>query len=152
MRVFAAWLHVLGAIVWLGGLVYQAHVLAPAARAGQVGTFAQAARRARPMAWTALGLMVLTGFYQVTRLGPLEEVMASGAALLLAGKFILVLVLVAIAGQRDFAQLARLGRALAAGEDPGRALRSIVWLDRIAVLLGVVVVYLGLAVSRGVRP
>lgn len=152
MRLLAVWLHVLGAMVWLGGLVYQAHVLAPAARVGQVGTFAQAIRRARPIAWTALGLVVLTGLYQVTRLGPLEEVMASGAALLLAGKFGLVLVLVAVSGQRDFAQLARLGRALAAAEDPGPALRSIAWLDRIAMLLGIIVVYLGLAVSRGVEP
>jgi len=146
MRLFTLWIHVLGAVVWLGGLVYQVHVLAP--RAGQAGAFAEAARRARPFAWTALGLITLTGFYNVTRLGPLERVMESGAALLLAGKFLLVLALVAVAGQRDFAQVPRLARALAAGEDPRPALTAIGWLDRLAVLLGVVIVYLGLAISR----
>jgi uncharacterized membrane protein len=148
MRVLALWLHVLGVVVWLGGLVYQVHVLAPAARRGEVTAFATAARRARPLAWTALGLVVLTGFYNVTRLGPLERVMESGAALTLAAKLMLVLVIVALAGQRDFGQVPRLAHELAAGRDTASALRTIAWLDRIVVLLGVVAIYLGLTVSR----
>jgi uncharacterized membrane protein len=148
MRLLALWLHVLGVVVWLGGLVYQVHVMVPAARRGEVAAFATAARRARPVAWTALGLTVLTGFDNVTRLGPLERVMESGAAVTLAVKLMLVLAIVALAGQRDFRQVPRLARDLAAGHDTGPALRAIAWLDRIVVILGVVTVYLGLAVSR----
>ncbi|HSF06755.1 MAG TPA: CopD family protein [Methylomirabilota bacterium] len=148
MTIVAVWLHVLGVVVWMGGLVYQAHALAPAARRDGAASFATAAARGRPAAWTALGLTVLTGLYNVTRLGPLERVMESGAALALAGKLVLVLVIVLVAGQRDFAQVPRLHRALTAGEDPGPALTAIGWLDRIAILLGVIVVYLGLAISR----
>jgi uncharacterized membrane protein len=148
MKLLALWLHVLGVVVWLGGLVYQVHVLAPAARRGQVAAFAGAARRARPLAWAALGLVVLTGFYNVTLLGPLERVMEGGAALALAAKLMLVLVIVALAGQRDFSQLPRLARALAAATDPAPALRAITWLDHIVVALGVVTIYLGLTVSR----
>jgi uncharacterized membrane protein len=148
MRLLVLWLHVLGVVVWLGGLVYQVHVLGPAARRGQVAAWAAAASRARPLAWTALGLVVLTGFYNVTRLGPLERVMESGAAVTLAVKLMLVLAIVALAGQRDFRQVPRLARDLAAGHDTGPALRAIAWLDRIVVILGVVTVYLGLAVSR----
>jgi uncharacterized membrane protein len=148
MTVVAVWLHVLGVVVWMGGLVYQAHALAPMARREGAASFAAAAARGRPAAWTALGLTVLTGLYSVTRLGSLERVMESGAALVLAGKFGLVLVIVLLAGQRDFAHLPRLRRALAAGSDPGPALTAISWLDRIAILLGVIVIYLGLAISR----
>ncbi len=144
----ALWLHVLGVVVWVGGLVCQAHVLLPAARRGDVALFAEAACRARPAAWAAVSLVVLTGFYNVTRLGSLERVMESGAGLVLAGKFMLVLVAVAIAAQRDFAQLPRLSRALAAGRDPQPALGAIAWRDRVVLLLAVVVVYLGLAISR----
>lgn len=144
----ALWLHVLGVVIWLGGLLYQAHVLLPLARRGDAALFAEAARRQRPIAWTALGMVVLTGFYHVTRLGPLERVLASGAGLTLAGKFLLVLVMVAVSGQRDFAQLPRLRIALASGADPVPALRAIARLDRIAILLAVVIVYLGLAISR----
>ncbi len=148
MALLAVWLHVLGVAVWMGGLLYQAHVLFPLARGGQPGPFAEAAARARPAAWTALGLVVLTGLYNVTTLGSLEQAMRSGAAELLAGKLALVLVLLPVAAQRDFAQLARLRRAVAAGDDPGPALSAIAWLDRLALLLGAAVAYLGLAVSR----
>lgn len=148
MRLAVLYLHVLGAVVWIGGLAYQAHVLLPAARRGEVASFAAAARRARPVTWTAIAVVVLTGFYNVTQLGDLQRVMETGAGLLLAAKFTLVILAVALASQRDFAQVTLLGAALAAGGDPTRALRSITRLDRIVLLLGLVVIYLGLAVSR----
>ncbi|MBI1846117.1 MAG: CopD family protein [Candidatus Rokubacteria bacterium] len=148
MRLVILWLHVLGVVVWLGGLMYQAHVLAPSARRGDPRAFSESARRARPVAWAALVIVVLTGFYNVTQLGPLERVMQTGAGLTLIGKFILVLVAVALSGQRDFAVVPRLARALAGGEDARGPLAAIMWLDRLVLVLGVVIVYLGLAVSR----
>jgi uncharacterized membrane protein len=144
----ALWLHLLGMVVWLGGVLYQAHILLPMARRNGATTFAEAARRQRPFAWTALSLVILTGFYNVTRLGPLEKLMQTGAGLLLAGKFILVLLLIAVASQRDFTHLVRLHIALSTNEDPTPALRAIAWLDRITMLLALVIIYLGLAVSR----
>lgn len=148
LQLLVVWLHVLGVVVWVGGLMYQAHVLLPAARRGEAAPFAESARRARPVAWTALALVVLTGFYNVTKLGPLERVMQSGAGLVLAGKFILVIVAVALAAQRDFALVPRLRQALAAGGAAAPALRAIAWLDRVVLLLAAVIVYLGLAISR----
>ena len=141
-------LHVLGVVVWIGGVAYQAHVLLPAARQGGVTLFAEAARRARVFAWTAVAVVVLTGFYNVTRLGSLERVMASGAGILLAGKFVLVILAVTLAAQRDFAQLTILRGALAAGRDPAPVLRAIARLDRLVLLLALAIVWLGLAVSR----
>lgn len=153
MALVPIWLHVLGVVVWVGGLAWQAHVLAPLARRGEVRLFAEAARRARPVTWTAVTVVALTGFYNVTQLGSLPEVMESGAGLALAGKFMLVLAAVALAAQRDFAHVPRLVRATASGsgEDPARILRTIAWLDRGVLLLALVIVYLGLFVSRGTR-
>ena len=148
MRLVVLYLHVVGAVIWIGGLAYQAHVLLPAARRGAVAPFADAARRARPVAWTAIGVVVLTGFYNVTQLGDLARVMESGAGLMLAGKFILVILAVALTSQRDFAQLTLLNAAVTSGGDPSRALRAIARLDRIVLLLALVVIYLGLAISR----
>ena len=148
MRLLALWVHLLGMAVWLGGVLYQTHILLPMARRAGAGTFADAARRQRPIAWIALCLVVLTGLYHVTRLGPLDRVMQSGAGLLLAGKFMLVLILIAIAAQRDFTHLVRLHIALTTNQDPAPALRAIAWHDRIAIVLALVIVYLGLAVSR----
>ena len=141
-------LHVLGVVIWVGGLAYQTHVLLPAARRGGVAAFAEATVSARPVTWTAIGLVVLTGFYNVTQLGPVDRVMQSGAGLMLAAKFTLVILAVALAGQRDFAQVPLLRAALAGGGDPAPALRAIARLDRFVLALAVVVIWLGLAVSR----
>ena len=151
MALAVVWLHVLGVVVWIGGLAWQAHVLAPLARRGEVRLFAEAARRARPVTWTAIALVALTGFYNVTQLGPLQQVMESGAGLALAGKFMLVLAAIAIASQRDFAHVPRLVRAVAGTEtaDPAVILRTIAWLDRLTLGLAIVIMYLGLFVSRG---
>ena len=148
MRLLLLWVHVVSAVVWVGGLAYQSHVLLPLARRGQLATFAEAALRARPVTWTAIGLAVLTGFYNVTELGPMQRVMESGAGLMVVGKFILVIAMAAIMGQRDFAQLALLRGALASSGDPQLPLRAIARMDRIVLLLALVVIYVGLAISR----
>lgn len=148
MRLVVLYVHVVAVVVWVGGLAYQTHVLLPPARRGTVAAFADAARRARPITWTAIAVVVLTGFYNVTQLGSLEQVMATGAGLMLAAKFILVILAVALASQRDFAQLPLLRAALAANDDTAPTLRSITRLDRLVLLLALVVIYLGLAVSR----
>lgn len=148
LQLLVVWLHVLGVVVWVGGVMYQAHVLLPAARRGDTALFAEAARRARPIAWTAVSLVVLTGFYNVARLGPLDRIMESGAGLVLAGKFILVILAVALAAQRDFSQVPRLRQTLAAGGNAGPALGTIAWLDRLTLVLALAIVYLGLAISR----
>jgi uncharacterized membrane protein len=146
--IVSVWLHLLGVVVWIGGVMYQAHVLVPAARRNATTPLTEMLRRGRRVTWVAIALVVLTGLYNVTYLGPLDRALQSGAALLLALKFMLVLAAVGVSGQRDFAQVPRLARAMAAGEDPGPALSAIVWMDRVVLLLAVVIVYLGLAVSR----
>ena len=150
MALVPIWLHVLGVVIWVGGLAWQAHVLAPLARQGEGRLFAEAARRARPVTWTAIAIVALTGFYNVTQLGALDQVMRSGAGLALAGKFMLVLLAVALAAQRDFAHVPRLVRATGVtGVDNATSiLRMISWLDRLTLLLAIVIIYLGLFVSR----
>jgi len=151
MRLLPVWLHVLGVVIWIGGVAWQAHVLGPLARRGDARVFAEAARKARPVTWTAVSVVALTGFYNVTQLGDLQRVMQSGAGLALAGKFMLVLAMVAIAAQRDFGHVPRLARATAgvdARDESAAALRAIGWLDRITLVLAAAIMYLGLFVSR----
>jgi uncharacterized membrane protein len=144
----AIFLHVLGVVVWIGGLIYQTHVLLPSARRGGAAPFAEAAVRARPATWTAVAIVALTGFYNVTQLGSLERVMQSGAGLALAGKFTLVILAIALAAQRDFAHVPLLRAVLQSGGDPHDSLRAIARLDRIVLVLALIVIWLGLLVSR----
>src|SRR3989442_7019343 len=78
--------------------------------------------------------------------------MESGAGLLLAGKFVLVLGAEALAAQRDFALVPRLGRAFVEGQDPAHVLRRIAWVDRLVLLLAVAIAYLGVAGSPALGP
>ena len=148
LALVVVWLHLLGVVVWIGGVMYQAHVLLPAARAGAVAAFLDAARRARPVTWTAISVVALTGFYNITQLGPLERVMNSGAGMLLVVKFALVIVAIAVAAQRDFARLPILRSALHGSGDATAELKAIVRMDRTVLLIAVIVMYLGLAISR----
>jgi uncharacterized membrane protein len=141
------WLHLAAAAVWIGGVVFQSVAVLPAARTDPEALL-EVARRARPLGWTAISAVVLTGFYNVTRLGPLAQVVDSGAALILAGKFILVIAAVALAGQRDFNQLPRAAAIVRSGGDPAPALRAIAWLDGLVLALAAVIIYLGLTLSR----
>src|SRR5262249_57662783 len=118
-----------------------------AARRGDPRPFAVAARRARPVTWTAIALVVLSGFYNVTQLGSLERVMQSGAGLMLAAKFGLVIVAVALAAQRDFAQVSILDGAIRGGGNPALALAAVARLDPLLLLLPLVPIYLGPPVS-----
>lgn len=148
LALFVVFLHVVGVVVWIGGLMYQTHVLLPAARRGGVGAFTDAAVRARPVTWTAVAVVVLTGLYNVTQLGSLERVMGSGAGLALAGKFTLVILAVAVAAQRDFAHVPILRAAVAGGGDAAEPLAAIARLDRVVLGLALVVIWLGLMISR----
>ena len=150
MRLLPLWLHVLSAAVWLGGLLFQSHILLPLlARGGPADPVAQAVRRSRRVAWTALVLLILTGLHNLTRLPPVTSMIESGVLKLLALKLFLVVILLMLSAHRDFGVAARLIRAVAAGRDATPALRMLVRLDRVALLLGLGLVYLGLAVSRG---
>ena len=148
MSLVVVWLHVLAVVVWIGGLMYQTHVLLPAARRDGASGFVAAARRGRRATWTAIAVVVLTGFYNVTQLGPVERVMQSGVGLMVAGKFILVIAAITIASQRDFTHLARLDRAVGGADDPTRVLRAIALMDRVVLVLALMIIYLGLAIAR----
>ncbi len=150
MALVVLWLHLLAVVVWLGGLLFQSHVLFPQIKAGGGGPVAVGAiRRFRPVAWSAVGLLVLTGVHNLTRLPPLGALLETGTGTLLALKLLLALAAISLAAHRDFGLASRLIRALEAGPAPLTLLRTIAWFDRVVLLLGIVVLYLGLAVGRG---
>ena len=150
MRLLPLWLHVVSAAVWLGGLLFQSHILLPLlARGGPVEAVAESVRRSRRVAWTALALLVLTGLHNLTRLPSVAAMTESGVLKLLALKLFLVVVLLMLSAHRDFGVASRLIRGVAEGRDATQALRTLVRIDRVTLLLGVGLVYLGLAMSRG---
>lgn len=136
-------------MVWLGGLLFQSHVLLPGLlRAGHARVGVELLRRARPVSWVALLLLLVTGLHNLSRLS-LSVLTETHVGTLLALKLLLVIVVLMLSAHRDFGLLSRLARKLEAGQEGARQLRAIAWIDRAMILLGAAVVYLGLAISRG---
>jgi uncharacterized membrane protein len=133
-------LHVLAAAVWVGGTLQAGHLVTPAASRGSREALDLLAR-GRRIAWGAAVLLVLTGLENLRRVGLSSP--------WLAAKLLGVMVLLALAAQRDFGALPRARRALAAGAAPGPALAGVRALDRAVLLLSVAVLLLGVAVARG---
>src|SRR5690242_4648897 len=79
---FVVFLHILAAIVWVGGLFFFALVAVPVARrlpaAERASLLAATGRRFRAVAWTCLGLLVVTGLYNAAARGVTREGLASG--------------------------------------------------------------------------
>jgi len=150
MRILPLWLHLLAAVVWLGGLLFESHILFPLlSKNGLTETVGSAISRFRRVTWTAIVLMVLTGLYNLTRLPPIPHLIESGVLKLLALKLFLVLIVLMLSAHRDFGLASRLLREVAAGRAPDRMLSAILRVDRVVLLLGVLLLYLGLAISRG---
>jgi len=150
MRILPLWLHLLAAVVWLGGLLFESHILFPLlSKKGLTETVGSAISRFRRVTWTAIVLMVLTGLYNLTRLPPIPHLIESGVLKLLALKLFLVLIALMLSAHRDFGLASRLLREVAAGRAPDRMLSAILRVDRVVLLLGVLLLYLGLAISRG---
>ncbi|MFQ5898828.1 MAG: CopD family protein [Candidatus Methylomirabilia bacterium] len=113
----------------------------------QTAWAARLLRRARPVSWVAVLVLVATGLYNLARLN-LSVLTGTQLGTLLALKIFLVIVAVMLSAHRDFGVVPRLARELGSGDDGTRQLRVIGWIDRVVILLGVAMLYLGLAVSR----
>jgi putative copper export protein len=67
---FVLYLHLLGAAVWVGGLIVLAATVSAVREVSDDRTVLSAiARRFAVVSWTAMGLLVITGLIQASRLG-----------------------------------------------------------------------------------
>ncbi len=139
-RIVVVWLHVLAASVWVGGLLYGAHLVLPGLARGE-RAYLGLLGRARVAAWAAIGLWLVTG------LDNLRRVRLDSPWLI--GKLLLVMVLLALAAHRDFALVPRATRAIEQGSSPAVALSGIRWLDRVLLVVAVAVLFLGVGIARG---
>jgi len=133
------WLHVVAAVVWVGGLMYASHLVLPEVARGE-RRYIALLTRGRVIGWGAIGLLVVTG---------LENLRQMGLSPWLGAKLLLVIGLLALAAHRDFALLPRAAGAIEAGGDSASALAGVRRLDRLVVVLALVVLFLAAGVARG---
>jgi copper resistance protein D len=153
------WLHVLAAIIWLGGMIFFATV-APVLRrieddAARARLFEGLGRRFRVVGWACIAVLLLTGLEQLRVRGWLSAELWGQTGFLgtalgtrLAWKLGLVAVMLGVQGAHDFWLGPRAGRATP-GTPEARALRSrAAWLARVNALLGVALVYSAVRLGR----
>lgn len=158
------YVHVLSAVVWIGGMLFLGLVAVPIAqrmepRAAAARFVRMVGRRFRPIAWICICLLVATGIVNLYYRGVTPGYVLSGdlfqtvSGRLLAIKVALVALVIALSFLHDFIIGPRLAaameQALPAEADRRTALRRMVSrLARANVLLALVVLGLAVAVAR----
>lgn len=133
-------LHVMAAIVWVGGMLFLALVLVPIARrlddaALRARLIHEVGVRFRVVGWLALGLLLLTGLGNLWQRPYLLHVPR------FHWKLGLVLLALALAAVHDFILGPRAGRP---GADPALRRRA-AWVARLNVVVVLAIVVLGVA-------
>ena len=117
-RLAVVWLHVVGAVAWVGGLLYAGHLVVPAASRGARDALALL-RRGRVVSWAAVALVIVSGLENLRSMTVITP--------WLAGKLLTVIALLALAAHRDFALLPRAVRSSGAASQAGRCRASGCW-------------------------
>ena len=156
------WLHIVAAATWLGGMLFLALVLVPVLRrvprAQTAPLFRATARRFRNLSWVALGVLAITGTYNLwirgvsaTNLLQPDWLGSPFGRTVVAKLSLFVLVLIASL-VHDFAVGPRASAALETADDESTAARwrrGAAWLGRATAAASLVLVALGVILVRG---
>jgi uncharacterized membrane protein len=153
--------HLLAALLWLGGMFFLAVVGAPVLRNVEPATlrrdlFSRIGEQFRLVGWIAIAVLLLTGvgnlyFRGIFSAGLLGNpaFWASSYGKSLAVKLIAVLAMLGVQAVHDFIHGPRSGRLDPATEEGLRARRMAAWLARLNAIAGLVVVLAAVRLARG---
>jgi putative copper resistance protein D len=151
-------IHVLAAIIWLGGMFFIALVAVPILRkieppAKRSEILSVTAKRFRVLSWIAISVLLVTGVINAINRGVTIDLISMGGLLsshfgkVLTVKVILVLIMVVLSAIHDFIlgpQLTKLISSSLHNPDSLQSLkirrRYVSWLARTNVMLGILVV------------
>jgi copper resistance protein D len=157
----SVYLHILGAMVWVGGMLFLSLVAVPVARRlpppERARLLDAVGRRFRVVGWSCVALLIVTGIVNSGYRGVTWGSLASGAILdttfgrLLCLKLAIVAAMVLVTALHDFVIGPRSTRALAeaAVSPPATGRRTMRWLAVLALLLALLVVAVASMLVRG---
>ncbi len=151
MRLFIVWVHVLAAVVWVGGMAFVGVVVAPYARKlpaeQQRELFEQFGRRFSTIGWACIAVLLVTGVGNLIERG-MEW--SPAFARTLGAKLLLVGLMVLLAAFHDFILDPRSATLAADPAKTGEAEKVRIrasWIGRINLVLAVIVILLGLRLA-----
>lgn len=157
-------LHILAALIWVGGLFFVVLVLRPViskieSRELQANLFDQIGRRFRYVGWIALGILVITGLLNLHFRGIGMDQFSSATfwqsewGTFLAIKILLVAVVLTLSYLHDFRLAPALTQKLQEPSVPetelGSLRKTVSWLARINGALVIVIIALAMLLARG---
>lgn len=155
-------LHVLAALVWLGGMFFFALVGAPALRqvepaALRARLFQDLGQRFRTVGWVCIAILLVTGTLNLWFRGVLSAETLGSAAFWgspygrsLVWKLASVAAMLAVSAVHDFVHGPAASRLPPGSEEAARARRRAAVYARLNALLGIVVVIAAVRLARGV--
>ncbi|HEX5436602.1 MAG TPA: DUF4149 domain-containing protein [Gemmatimonadaceae bacterium] len=154
--------HVLAALLWLGGMFFLGVVGAPALRrieppAVRQRLFQELGRRFRSVGWVAISILIVTGVLNLYFRGWLHWSGMLGSAVFwstalgraLAAKLVAVLTMVAVSATHDFVLGPAAGRAAPGSHHAVTLRRRAALLARVNAFVGVIVVIAAVRLARG---
>jgi putative copper resistance protein D len=149
--------HILAAVVWVGGMLFLSLVLAPLVRSRKaapefMALFRSAALRFRVVAWAAIGVLLLTGPMLLSQRGIVLTAPSSWPHIVRL-KLALVGVLLVHTILHDLVLGPRISQAVAVPESSRTAWEHVVvrtarWLPRVSLLLALAVVIAAAVLAR----
>jgi len=154
-------LHVLAAMLWLGGMFFLAAVGAPVLRRVQpperrAELFQKLGVQFRRVGWSAIAVLIFTGIVNLHYRRLLGSGVMGTAAFwssrygqALAWKLGSVMVLIVLSAVHDFVIGPLASRYPAASAEASRYRQLAAWMARLSVLVGIVLVFAAVRVARG---
>ncbi len=151
------WLHLLAAIIWIGGMVFLSAVLGPVLKrepfAGQRSALIRAVgQRLRFLVWVSILILLTTGIMLLSMRVP-SLVGTVGWPAVARLKIVLVLVVILLTALHDFWLGPVIGRVKS--QPPATLTRMeqawislAPWFPRVGLLLAIGIVFLGVALAR----
>ncbi len=153
--------HLLAALLWLGGMFFLAAVGAPVLRKVQPPTlraelFEKIGVQFRKVGWASIVVLIVTGILNLhyrrllaTGIMGTEAFWSSPYGRALAWKLGSVTVLIVLSLVHDFVVGPRASRFPAGSPEALRYRRAAAWMARVSVLVGMVLVFAAVRVARG---
>jgi putative copper resistance protein D len=155
-------IHVLAAMLWLGGMFFLGAVGAPLLRAIEPPElrqrlFQSIGERFRTVGWIAIAVLLVTGTVNLHYRGMLHWVGVLGSVsfwhtnigLILGIKLLCVTIMVVVSAVHDFIQGPRAGRAAPGSPEAIRFRSRAAWLARVNAIVGVLLVTAAVRLARG---
>ena len=163
LYLLSVWLHILSAVIWIGGTIFLVLVLVPAIRRPEYREVAanliqETGARFRRISWICLGLLVLSGTFNLASRGFGWADLWSGRlwqgsfGRTLGIKLLLVATILVLSALHDFVigpRARMLWQTNPGAPETLRLRRQAGWVGRMNLLLALIVVALGVMLVRG---